>query len=200
MTLYWLSILCAYVCGSIPFGFLFVKAAGNGDVRAIGSGNIGATNVLRTGSKKMAIATLICDALKGFIPVMIAHHFMELSLETTATIGIVAILGHLYPVWLRFKGGKGVATTAGVLLAINPLLASILIAIWLIVATVSKISSLAAIITFTLSPLVTWGLGRNDLFIFISMISVLLLYSHRENIMRLAKGEEKKIPTKHPKN
>ena len=180
-----------YLFGSIPFGLLFSKAAGHGDIRQIGSGNIGATNALRTGSKSVAIATLLADIAKGFIPVALANYF---SWEAIAAIaGLGAILGHLFPVFLKFKGGKGVATYLGVLFGIAWVSALIFIATWLIVAYVKKISSLAGITGVVVVAVSSFFILHIHNFAYFSVLAAIILYTHRENISRLLAGTESKI-------
>src|SRR3972149_6576814 len=152
-----LALAFGYLLGSIPFGLLLTRAAGGPDVRTIGSGNIGATNVLRNGRKGLAAATLICDMLKGTIAVLAAAYYV--GAEAALAAGLGAFLGHLFPVWLKFQGGKGVATYIGVLLGLAWPAALIFCAIWLIVAALSRYSSLAALIASALTPLTLWLLG-----------------------------------------
>jgi glycerol-3-phosphate acyltransferase PlsY len=184
----------AYLCGSIPFGLLLTHFAGHGDIRTIGSGNIGATNVLRTGNKKLAAATLLCDALKGAIPVAIAWHF---GVEMAAIAAIFATLGHIFPVWLGFKGGKGVATAFGVLLAYAWPVALAGIATWLAVAVIFRYSSLAAVIATVMIPIYAWLMLPADISpLPVLLIALLILWRHRSNITRLAQGKEDKITLK----
>lgn len=195
LSLSWAIPACAalaYLVGSIPFGLILTRIAGLGDVRQIGSGNIGATNVLRTGRKGLAAATLILDAGKGAIAVAVASRFGS---ELAATAALAAVLGHLFPVWLRFKGGKGVATSAGVLLAYNPPVALAAMATWLIVAVVFRYSSLAALAAAILAPLWAWLFGpRGTLPIaVVATIALLVVLRHAENIHRLVRGAETKI-------
>jgi glycerol-3-phosphate acyltransferase PlsY len=195
----YLLIASSYLLGSIPFGLLFSKWSGIGDIRNVGSGNIGATNVLRTGNKKVAIATLVCDALKGAIPVILIHKYYtpDSAINWVETcVAIAAVLGHVFPVWLRFKGGKGVATAAGVYFALNLWLGIITLSIWLIMAKVFRISSLAALIASTASPLVALYLGDwsvTPLFYTTLTLAILILYTHRDNIKRLCAGCESKV-------
>jgi len=188
-------VATAYLLGSIPFGLLLTRYAGLGDIRNIGSGNIGATNVLRTGNKKLAILTLICDGLKGAAPVLLAH-IQAPSL--IYIVGAAAVLGHVFPVWLRFQGGKGVATALGVYLAINPLLGVSIALIWLLVAKLGKISSLSALVAFCLAPFLSFifiKMENSSYFLayFSFFLSILILFTHRQNIHRLLTGQEKKI-------
>lgn len=190
-----LLIAIAYLFGSIPFGLLLTRYAGLGDIRNIGSGNIGATNVLRTGNKKLAALTLLCDGLKGIIPVLLAYN-QDPSL--IYTVGAVAVLGHIFPVWLRFQGGKGVATALGVYLAINPLLGISIALVWLLVAKLVKISSLSALVAFCAAPFLSLIFIKIEnssscLTYFSFFLSILILFTHRQNIHRLLTGQEKKI-------
>jgi len=196
------SLILGYGLGSIPFGFLLTRNAGLGDVREIGSGNIGATNVLRTGSKGLAAATLLLDMLKGtaavVLGVMIASHLFlvppSLAYLSGVLSGFAAFIGHLFPVWLRFKGGKGVATYIGVLLGAAPLLAAGFCVTWLIVAFASRYSSLAALVASIATPFASLFLfGPQALFFVLLAMTVLLVWKHRENIARLKSGEESKI-------
>ena len=185
------AFIFGYLCGSIPFGVLLTRLAGAPDLRSIGSGNIGATNVLRTGRKGLAAATLLGDMLKGTVAVLIAHHYSE-NAAITAALG--AFLGHLFPVWLGFKGGKGVATYIGLLLGFKAWIALLACcAVWLAVAAASRYSSLAALIATATTPLIFWwhgNLREAELFL---ALTVLLWIMHRANIARLAAGTESKI-------
>ncbi len=183
-----------YLLGSIPFGLLLTRAAGGPDVRTIGSGNIGATNVLRTGRKGLAATTLICDMLKGTIAVMLAEYFAGYDAALFAGLG--AFLGHLFPVWLKFKGGKGVATYIGVVLALAWPVALIFGVIWGAVAAVFKYSSLAALIASALTPLTLWLLGQPAAAVLFVPLTVLLWIMHRANIARLLNGTEGRIGAK----
>jgi len=188
-----LALAFGYLLGSIPFGLLLTRAAGGPDIRAIGSGNIGATNVLRTGRKWLAAATLFCDALKGAVAVLIAAHF---GAGAALVAGLGAFLGHLFPVWLKFKGGKGVATYIGVLLGLCWPAALLFCAIWLAVAAAFRYSSLAALIASALTPLGLWLLGRPNFAALYLVLTVLLWVMHRENIVRLINGTEGKLGAK----
>jgi glycerol-3-phosphate acyltransferase PlsY len=172
---------------------LLTRAAGGPDIRAIGSGNIGATNVLRTGRKWLAAATLFCDALKGAVAVLVAAHF---GAGAALVAGLGAFLGHLFPVWLKFKGGKGVATYIGVLLGLYWPAALLFCAIWLAVAAAFRYSSLAALIASALTPLGLWLLGRPNFAALYLVLTVLLWVMHRENIVRLINGTEGKLGAK----
>ena len=186
-----LAFVFGYLLGSIPFGLLLTRAAGGPDMRAIGSGNIGATNVLRTGRKGLAAATLLCDMLKGTAAVLIAAHFAGHYAALAAGLG--AFLGHLFPVWLKFKGGKGVATYIGLLIGLAWPGALIFCAIWLAVAFVSRYSSLAALIASALTPFALWLLGSASAAALFLLLSALLWIMHRANIARLLNGSEGKI-------
>src|SRR6202041_1756266 len=152
-----LALALGYLLGSIPFGLVLTRLAGTGDLRSIGSGNIGATNVLRTGRKGLAAATLVLDGLKGAAAVLIARAWLE-DQDTALLAGLAAVLGHLFPVWLRFKGGKGVATGLGVLIAAAWPIGLAACAVWLVVAGISRFSSLAALAAFASAPCVALGL------------------------------------------
>jgi glycerol-3-phosphate acyltransferase PlsY len=185
--------LLGYLLGSIPFGLVLTRLAGYGDLRQIGSGNIGATNVLRTGRKGLAAATLVGDALKGTVAVVIAARWGE-HFATLAALG--AFLGHLYPVWLKFKGGKGVATFIGVLIGLKLLAAVIFGAIWLAVAFATRYSSLSALVATAASPVVLWLLGEPGMAGASVILVALLWWKHSENISRLLSGTEGKIGQK----
>jgi glycerol-3-phosphate acyltransferase PlsY len=186
-----LAVILGYLSGSIPFGLLLTRWAGLGDVRAIGSGNIGATNVLRTGNKKIAALTLLADAVKGTIPILIMK---ALGGETAGLIaGLAAFAGHLFPVWLGFKGGKGVATNIGILFGLYWPLGLTFLAVWVIMAALFRISSLSALTASALSPLWAWLLGKPSFVLALVVIGVLIWVMHRANIVRLIKGEEAKI-------
>ena len=194
-----LAIITGYLLGSIPFGLLLTRAAGLGDVRAIGSGNIGATNVLRTGSKGLAAATLVLDALKGTASVLIAKYgaFGQLpALDIGFVAGFGALLGHVFPVWLGFKGGKGVATYIGILLGMFWPFAAIFCGIWVLVALVMRISSLAALVAIVLTPFAIWASGWPETAVLLLVPSMLLIWKHATNIRRLLKGEEPRIGAK----
>jgi glycerol-3-phosphate acyltransferase PlsY len=183
-----------YLLGSIPFGLLLTRAAGLGDVRHIGSGNIGATNVLRTGRKGLAAATLLLDALKGVAAVLIANHYFDHVPAMFAGLG--ALLGHDFPVWLNFKGGKGVATYVGVLFAIAWKVGAIFALLWLAVAAATRISSLAAIIAIIATPFAAWALGHDEFALVSAVMSLIVLIKHRGNIRRLLAGKEPRIGAK----
>jgi acyl phosphate:glycerol-3-phosphate acyltransferase len=181
----------AYLCGSIPFGLIFSRLGGHGDIRTIGSGNIGATNVLRTGSKKLAFATLIFDVLKGFFPVLIAWRF---GADTATAAAIGAILGHIFPIWLGFKGGKGVATAGGVLLAYSWPIAVATVLTWIVMALVFRYSSLAAVTAAIVAPLYAWIVRPDSVApLAVLFIALIVIWRHRTNLLRLIQGEEDKI-------
>jgi acyl phosphate:glycerol-3-phosphate acyltransferase len=186
-----IAVLIGYVCGSIPFGLLLTRAAGLGDVRSIGSGNIGATNVLRTGNKKIAALTLFLDGLKGAVPVLLLTYFG--TPEAGMIAGLAAMSGHIFPLWLGFKGGKGVATSLGVLFGLFWPLGLIFAALWLALAFAFRMSSVAGLVTSALTPLWAYLLGRPDLMLPTALIAVAIWLMHRTNIGRLLKGEEPKI-------
>jgi len=186
-----LALVFGYLLGSIPFGLILTRAAGGPDIRAIGSGNIGATNVLRTGRKGLAVATLLCDALKGTAAVLLTAHYATSDAALVAGFG--AFLGHLFPVWLKLKGGKGVAIYIGLLIGLYWPGALIFIAIWLSVAAVSHYSSLAALIASALTPLTLWLLGQPNAATLFLVLSALLWIMHRANIARLIAGTESRI-------
>ena len=187
------ALLFGYLLGSIPFGLIFTRMAGLGDVRKIGSGNIGATNVLRTGHKGLAVATLLGDALKGTAAVLLAAQWGP-QFAMVAALG--AFLGHLFPVWLGFKGGKGVATFIGVLIGLKPLAALIFCVIWLGVAFASKYSSLSALVASAVTPIVLWLLGEPGMAGIAVVLVALLWWKHGQNISRLLAGTEGKIGQK----
>jgi len=187
------AFLFGYLLGSIPFGLLLTRIAGAPDVRTIGSGNIGATNVLRTGRKGLAVATLFLDMAKGAVAVVMVMAVAGKSAVSAAALG--AFLGHLFPVWLKFKGGKGVATYIGVLLGLYWPCALIFCAIWLAIAFAFRYSSLAALGASALTPPTLWFLGRPGAAALFLLLSALLWIMHRANIQRLLDGSEGKIGT-----
>jgi glycerol-3-phosphate acyltransferase PlsY len=180
-----------YLLGSIPFGLLLTRLAGTQDIRTIGSGNIGATNVLRTGRKGLAAATLLCDALKGTTAVLVMYRLWGQDLAVLAGLG--AFLGHLFPVWLRFKGGKGVATYLGVLFAFSWPAALGFAAIWLMVAAIGRYSSLSALAASTATPFVLWSLDDRQEAQLFALLTLFIFITHRHNIVRLIRGTESKI-------
>jgi glycerol-3-phosphate acyltransferase PlsY len=185
------ALLFGYLCGSIPFGILLTRLAGTPDLRGIGSGNIGATNVLRTGRKGLAAATLLGDMLKGTAAVLLTYHVFGHEPAIVAAVG--AFFGHLFPVWLRFRGGKGVATYIGILLGLVWPAAIVFCAVWLLVAALTRYSSLAALIASAVTPAFLWWRGDfPEAQIFLAL-SVLLWVTHRTNIARLLAGTEGQI-------
>ncbi len=187
-------LLFGYLLGSIPFGLILTRAAGLGDVRKIGSGNIGATNVLRTGNKKLAAVTLLLDALKGTLAAAVGYHV--LGPEAGIAAGFGAFLGHLFPVWLGFKGGKGIATYIGVLLGLAPLVVLVFAACWLIVAKVTRYSSLSALVATIVVPVVLLVAGYGRIGLLFVVLSVITWIKHRANIERLIAGTESRIGQK----
>jgi glycerol-3-phosphate acyltransferase PlsY len=188
------AFLLGYLLGSIPFGLILTKLAGTQDLRSIGSGNIGATNVLRTGRKGLAAATLLLDMLKGTAAVVIAGTLGGPNAAMLAALG--AFLGHLFPVWLKFKGGKGVAVYIGVLLGLFWPAALVFCAIWLATAFTSRYSSLSALVASFVTPIFLWWFGHLALASLFAVLTLLLFYMHRENIRRLQAGTEGKIGAK----
>lgn len=185
------AALIGYLCGSIPFGLILAKAAGLGDVRKVGSGNIGATNVLRLGNKWIAALTLLLDALKGTIPVLVVGHFGDAQAGIIA--GLAAMAGHIFPVWLGFKGGKGVATNVGVLLGLYWPLGLIFIGVWLTLAFLFRFSSLAALVASLLTPFWVFVFDKMELRWPTALIALAIWIMHRENILRLMKNKEPRI-------
>ena len=185
----------AYLLGSIPFGLLITRAMGAGDIRKIGSGSIGATNVLRTGRKGLAAATLLLDAIKGAVAVLIGAYVAGDVGEFVC--GVAAVVGHMFPVWLTFRGGKGVATGFGVLIAANPLAALACGAVWAAVAWLVKISSVAGLSAVVAAPFLVWAITRsNPLTLMAAIVAVLIVIRHHANIRRLLAGTEPKIGQK----
>ena len=194
--------LFGYLIGSIPFGLILTKSSGLGDIRNIGSGNIGATNVLRTGNKKLAFITLIMDAGKGAFAIylgVLLFNFLEVSnivsLEILKSlIAILSVGGHCFPIWLKFKGGKGVATGLGTILFLNLTIGIIALLIWIIIAKLFKMSSLSALFTYFMIPILIYYFDKeNSFFIASLLITLICWFQHRENIKRLLKGLEPKI-------
>jgi glycerol-3-phosphate acyltransferase PlsY len=188
------ALVLGYAFGSVPFGVILTRLAGVGDIRKVGSGNIGATNVLRTGRKGLAAATLLGDALKGTAPVLLAASLWGPNAAVLAALG--AFLGHLFPVWLGFKGGKGVATFIGCLLGLKPLAVLAFAAIWLGVAFTTRYSSLAGLTASAAMPPVLWALGEGPMAGVAVLMTLLLWWKHRENIRRLLAGTEGRIGQK----
>jgi glycerol-3-phosphate acyltransferase PlsY len=192
MSVYAIALVFGYLCGSIPFGILLTRLAGAPDLRSVGSGNIGATNVLRTGRKGLAAATLLGDMLKGTAAVLIVAHLFGRDAAIAAALG--AFLGHLFPIWLKFKGGKGVATYIGLLLGLKCWLAlAAFCVIWIAIAAATRYSSLAALVASLATPAVLWwthNMHEAELFL---LLTLLLWITHRANIARLMNGTESKI-------
>jgi glycerol-3-phosphate acyltransferase PlsY len=187
------ALAFGYLLGSIPFGLILTRMAGLGDVRKIGSGNIGATNVLRTGNKKLAAATLLLDALKGTAAAAIASRW---GIEAGIAAGFAAFLGHLFPVWLGFKGGKGVATYVGVLLGLVPVMLAVFAAVWIACAYITRYSSLSALVATAVSPVVLWFLGYEKVALLFLVLTLITWWKHSANISRLVSGTESKIGSK----
>lgn len=192
-----MALIVGYLCGSIPFGVILTRLAGTQDLRSIGSGSIGTTNVLRTGRKDLAAATLVGDLLKGTAAVLIAGLAWGPSAAMIAAFG--AFIGHLFPVWLKFRGGKGVATYIGALLGLLWPAAVGFCVIWLIVAVATRYSSLSALIASLVTPLLLWWFGHPQLAALFAVLTVLMWLKHHENIRRLLAGTESKIGAKAPR-
>ena len=186
-----IALIVGYLLGSIPFGLLLTKFAGGGDIRSIGSGNIGATNVLRTGRKGLAAATLLGDMLKGTVAVWLMNRFG--SLDAGLVAGLGAVLGHVFPVWLGFKGGKGVATYIGVLIAVSWLVALAFGAIWAAVAAATRYSSLSGLIASAATPFLLWFFAGGKPAVLFAVLTAIVWVMHRGNIQRLIAGTEPKI-------
>ena len=186
-----LTALAGYGLGSVPFGLLLTRWAGAGDIRGIGSGNIGATNVLRTGRKGLALATLLLDLAKGMVPTALG--FAWLGPIGGAVAGAGAILGHCFPVWLGFRGGKGVATAAGVVLGLTPVLFPVILAAFVAVVWATRWVSLGSIVAACLAPLAAWLLGNAWAAALYLLVAALVVYKHRDNIGRLLKGQESRL-------
>ena len=189
------AALLGFALGSIPFGLILTRAAGLGDVRQIGSGSIGATNVLRTGNKGLAAATVLLDAAKAAVPVLVAGYFWP---GTEGIAGVAAVAGHCFTPWLMFKGGKGFASAAGALLALAWPAMRACAAIWAITLFVSRISSVSSMTTVVAAPLVAWALGYGQVVTPLIAIAAIVLVQHRANIGRLMRGEEPKIGSGKP--
>ena len=185
----WAALL-GYAFGSIPFGLLIAKLGGKGDIRSIGSGNIGATNVLRTGSKGLAAATLMLDLAKGLVPVLIAR---ELFWDDMGWTALFAVIGHCFPVWLGFKGGKGVATNAGVSFGLGLLLGGVYAVAWIAVLAITRISSLAGMSAVVATAVAAYATGETTFFYVLTLIAVIVIWLHRENIKRLMAGTEPRV-------
>ena len=189
-----LAVIVGYLLGSIPFGVLATRMAGLGDVRSIGSGNIGATNVLRTGRRDLAAFTVVGDAGKGAVAVVIASWLW--GYEAALFAGVAAFLGHIFPVWLGFKGGKGVATYIGILLALNWIIGLVFCAVWLVIALAQRYSSLAALTAAATAPMFAFSFSGPRLTWATMFLTIMLFITHRENIKRLLKGTESRIGDK----
>ena len=188
-----LALALGYVLGSIPFGLVLTRLAGKGDIREVGSGNIGATNVLRTGSRLLAALTLVLDCLKATAAILLARRLFGEQAGAVAAAG--AMVGHLYPVWIRFRGGKGVATFLGILIPLLPIAAGVYAAIWLLLLLTLRISSVAGMTAAISAPVMALAL-HSAYFPMLLGFAVLVLWKHRENILRLRKGTEPRIGTK----
>ena len=197
-TLLILTAVLAYLLGSIPFGIVITRAMGLGDLRQIGSGNIGATNVLRTGNKRAALATLVFDAAKGGVAVLIAR--ATLGTDAAQVAGLCAFLGHLFPIWLKFKGGKGVATFLGILIALNWMVGLAACATWLVAAVVSRTSSIAALVAAASAS--AWLVIFNDglILLLVVILTILIYVRHSANLKRIKAGTEPKIGRKKPES
>lgn len=182
--------IIGFLSGSIPFGLLLTKAAGLGDVRQIGSGSIGATNVLRTGNKGLAAATVLLDAAKGALPVLAAEHFWP---GTEGIAAVAAVAGHCFTPWLRFKGGKGFATAAGVLLALAWPAMLAAAGVWAATLAISRISSVSSMVTVVAAPAIAWAMGYPQAVVPLVAIAAIVIIQHRANIARLMKGEEPRV-------
>jgi len=191
-----IALVFGYLCGTIPFGLLLSRWAGLGDIRTIGSGNIGATNVLRTGNKKIAALTLLLDGLKGTVPALLLGWLY--GPQAGILGGLAAFFGHLFPMWLGFKGGKGVATSIGVLFGLYWPLGMIFVALWIAMAALFRISSLSALTASAVAPLAAYLLGHADLVLPAAVMAVAVFITHRANIRRLMKGEEPRIGKSRP--
>jgi glycerol-3-phosphate acyltransferase PlsY len=187
---FYAAVVIGYLIGSIPFGLILTKLAGLGDIRNIGSGSIGATNVLRTGRKGLALATMLLDVGKGAVVVLLANMYGP---DIAVLAGGGAMLGHCFPVWLKFNGGKGVATGAGILLAIAPLVGITVFAIWLVVVATTRYSSLGALVACLVAPIFAYYLANLQIAELAALIAVLIFIRHHQNIRRLIKGEEGRI-------
>ena len=198
-----LFFIFGYFVGSIPFGLILTKAYGLGDVRKIGSGNIGATNVLRTGNKKIALMTLLLDGIKGAFAIFLTQEALNYEILTSlnndiiffeCVVGIAAVIGHCFPIWLKFKGGKGVATGLGIILCFDLLVGILSLIIWLLITKLFKISSISALVAYFFIPIFIFlNSPENNFFISSIIISCICFFKHRENIKRLLTGSEPKI-------
>jgi glycerol-3-phosphate acyltransferase PlsY len=189
-----MAAVLGYLSGSVPFGLILTRMAGLGDVRSIGSGNIGATNVLRTGNKGLAAATLLLDALKGTVPAALGYHF--LGVEGGVIAGFAAFLGHIFPVWLGFNGGKGVATYIGVLFGLDWRVGLLFLIVWIATAAITRYSSLSALVAAVAMPVVEFFIGDIKIAALTAIMSVIIWVKHRANISRLMAGTESRIGSK----
>lgn len=187
---YLVAALLGYLCGSIPFGLLLTRMAGLGDVRAIGSGNIGATNVLRTGKKGLAAATLLLDLVKGFVPVFLASLWYP---HLAGLVALAAVIGHCFPVWLQFRGGKGVATTAGICFGLAWPIGLVYALVWAGIVAITRISSLGGISAVIAAPVAAYVLGYQESYPYLIAVALLVIWLHRANILRLRNGTEPRI-------
>ena len=188
-----IAFAAGYALGSIPFAFIVTKMFGLGDIRQVGSGNVGATNVLRTGNKLAAALTFVGDVGKGVVAVLIAKYWGD---DASMAAALGAFTGHIFPVWLNFKGGKGIATCAGILAALTPMVALCAACTWLATAVITRISSVAALVTAALAPFYMLVFGSTTYAIGTTVLAALIFITHRENIARLASGQEPKIGQK----
>jgi len=188
------ALAVGYLLGSIPFGLVLTRMAGLGDVRSIGSGSIGATNVLRTGNKKLAVATMLLDALKGTVAVLVCGHLF--GAEAGLLAGFAAFIGHIFPVWIGFRGGKGVATYIGILLALAPSMVLLFAVVWLAFAFLTRYSSLSALVATLVIPVALWILGPEKIAAAMTLMSLICWWKHKANIARLTAGTESKIGSK----
>ena len=186
-----LAFLAGYAAGSIPFGLVIARLAGAGDIRKIGSGNIGATNVLRTGRKSLALATLAADLIKGYLPSILSYRWLGPDIAVVTALGTV--VGHCFPVWLRFKGGKGVATATGVVVALTPIVILPLLLGFALVLWRTRYVSLASLIAAILAPGLAWAMGEMQVAELYALIGLIILAKHHENIGRLLRGRENKL-------
>ncbi|WFR97428.1 glycerol-3-phosphate 1-O-acyltransferase PlsY [Rhizobium tumorigenes] len=188
------AVAVGYLLGSIPFGLVLTRMAGLGDVRSIGSGSIGATNVLRTGSKKLAVATMLLDALKGTLAVFVCTRLF--GAEAGLLAGFAAFIGHIFSVWIGFRGGKGVATYIGILLALAPVMVLLFAVVWLTCAFLSRYSSLSALVATLVIPVALWIVGPDKIAAAMTLMSLICWWKHKANIARLTAGTESKIGSK----
>ena len=189
-----IAAVLGYLSGSVPFGLILTRMAGLGDVRSIGSGNIGATNVLRTGNRALAAATLLLDALKGTVPAALGYHF--LGVEGGVIAGLAAFLGHIFPVWLGFEGGKGVATYIGVLFGLDWRMGLLFLVVWVATAAITRYSSLSALVATLVIPVVQFVAGDARIAALAVVMTVIAWIKHRANIGRLVAGTESRIGSK----